>query len=55
MIVLKDIASLHDFLSEDGVFLVDVCKDALELLSEDDVLVHHEAVDLNYKKDICIR
>jgi hypothetical protein len=42
VIILKDIASLHDLLTENGMLLVDVRKDALQLLSEDYVLVHHE-------------
>lgn len=53
MVILKDLASLYDLLAEYGVLLVDVGDDALELLSKDDVLVHHdEAEDSNYKKDI---
>jgi hypothetical protein len=56
MVVLEDLAGLDDLLAEDGVLLVDVGEDAFELLSEDDVLVHHgSADDSNYKKDICER
>lgn len=42
MVILEDFTSLYDLLAEYGVLLVDVGEDALELLSEDDVLVHHE-------------